>query len=76
MTLNTAWPRLFVTPLTVVITESPPALWPKVTTWPETGVPEASNKVTVMVEVDVPLSVTEVGWHSPSRCRPRPGRGR
>jgi hypothetical protein len=38
-----------------------PLPWVKVTLWPGIGVPEASCKVTVTVEVDVPLSATEVG---------------
>ena len=38
-----------------------PAPWPRLTTWPETRVPEPSVKVTVMLEVDVPSSGTDVG---------------
>ena len=55
------------TPAALVVAVPPPEIteepepWPRLTVWPETGVPEESNKVTVMVEVEVPLSGTEVG---------------
>ena len=60
MTLKVAWPAALVVAETAVMVEWP-APWPRLTTWPETGVPEASSSVTVMVDVAVPLSATEVG---------------
>jgi hypothetical protein len=38
-----------------------PALPVRVTTWPETGVPLASSRVTTTLEDELPLSATEVG---------------
>ncbi len=55
------------TPWALVVAVPPPEMaeepapWPKVTTWPETGVPDESVKVTVMLDVEVPSSGTEVG---------------
>jgi hypothetical protein len=60
VTLKVATPDPLVVAFTAVMCELV-APCPKVTLCPETGVPEASSKVTVTVEVDVPLSVTEVG---------------
>ncbi len=49
-----------VMPVTVVTVDEP-ATGVKVTLWPETGLPEASFKVTVIVEVVAPSAVTLVG---------------
>ncbi len=61
VTLKVAWPSMLVTPETVVMCELPPLFWARVTVWPGIGVPEASSRVTVTVEVAVPLSSTDVG---------------
>jgi hypothetical protein len=59
-TVKVAWPLAFVVPLTVVIVEPPlPAV--SVTVLLPTGLLFASMSVTVIVEVDVPSAITDVG---------------
>ena len=61
VTEKVAWPWALVVPEMVVTTEPDPALPVRVTTWPETGVPLASSRVTTTLEDELPLSATEVG---------------
>ena len=58
--MNVATPEPFVVPETVVIVDVPGEP-PRETAWPETGLPNASRAVTVIVEVVEPSAATEVG---------------
>ncbi len=60
VTVKVATPFEPVVPVTVVMMDAP-APWFSVTVWPEAGLPEASSRVTVMVELLVPFAVTLVG---------------
>jgi hypothetical protein len=59
-TVKVTTPLAFEGPDAAEMTELP-APWPRVTVLPETGLPLASFKVTVTVEVDVPFALTVPG---------------
>ena len=61
VTEKVAWPFELVTPLKIVIFESPPLLWVSVTVFPATGLPLASTSVTVIVDDEVPSAGSDVG---------------
>ena len=61
-TVNVATPKASVVPCVVLMVGEPgPDVLPSVTVLPKTGLLSASFKVTVIVEVEVPSAVTDVG---------------